>query len=117
MPAIARQFVSEILRIADAQDLRRRVVLETPRREGDRRQQRLQVARRQVDDEAADLAVAQRGQFRGDDFDVPPHRKPRPGAQLAETALRKADQIAPQQRLVLVWGERPGWKLHDGGGY
>jgi hypothetical protein len=30
MPAIARQFVGEVLRIADAEDLRRRVVPETP---------------------------------------------------------------------------------------
>ena len=39
LPAIARQFVGEILRIADAEDLRRRVVPETPRRKRDRGEQ------------------------------------------------------------------------------
>jgi hypothetical protein len=52
MPAIARQFVGEVLRIADAEDLRRRVVPETPGRKRDRGEQRFQVARRQVDYEA-----------------------------------------------------------------
>jgi hypothetical protein len=46
MPAIARQFVGEILRIADAEDLRRGIMAQTPGRKGDRGQQRLQVARR-----------------------------------------------------------------------
>jgi hypothetical protein len=40
VPAVARQFVGEVLRIADAEDLRRGVVPETPGREGDRGQQR-----------------------------------------------------------------------------
>jgi hypothetical protein len=44
MPAIARQFVGEVLRVTDA-DLRRGVMPETPGRKGDRGQQRLQVAR------------------------------------------------------------------------
>src|SRR5205823_1343191 len=39
------------LRIADAEDLRRGIMPEAPGREGDRGQQRLQVARRQVDDQ------------------------------------------------------------------
>ena len=43
-PAIARQFVGEVLRIADADDLRRRVAPETPRRKRNRGEQRLQVA-------------------------------------------------------------------------
>jgi hypothetical protein len=51
-PAIARQLVGKLLRIADAEDLRARITAQTPRREGDRRQVRLQIARRQVDDEA-----------------------------------------------------------------
>jgi hypothetical protein len=40
MPAVARQFVGEVLRITGADDLRARVVPETPGRKGDRRQQR-----------------------------------------------------------------------------
>src|SRR5436305_10761785 len=97
VPAIARQFVGEILRIADAEDLRRGIVPETPGREGDRGQQRLQVARRQVDDEAPDLAAAQGGQFGGDYCDVPAHCEAGPRVELAETELREADEIAPQE--------------------
>jgi hypothetical protein len=46
----SRQFVGEVLRVTDAEDLRRGVMPETPGRKGDRGQQRLQMARRQVDD-------------------------------------------------------------------
>jgi hypothetical protein len=51
--AVARQFVGEVLGIADAQDLGARVVPETPGRKRDRGQQRLQMARRQADDQPA----------------------------------------------------------------
>jgi hypothetical protein len=44
-PAVARQFVGEVLRVADTQDLRARVVPEIPGRKGDRGQVRLQMAR------------------------------------------------------------------------
>jgi len=50
-PAVARQLVGEVLRVTDAEDLGARPVTETPRRKGDRGQVRLQVARRQVDDQ------------------------------------------------------------------
>ena len=40
-PAVARQFVGELLRIADAEDLRAWIAAQTPSREGDRRQVRL----------------------------------------------------------------------------
>ena len=50
-PAVARQLVGEVLGIADAEDLGTRPVTEAPGRKGDRRQVRLQVARRQVDDQ------------------------------------------------------------------
>src|SRR5208282_3641318 len=42
--AIAREFVGEVLGIADAEDLQARVMAETPGRKGDRGQVRLQVA-------------------------------------------------------------------------
>jgi len=50
-PAIARELVGEVLGIADAEDLGARPMTETPGRKGDRSQVRLQVARRQVDDQ------------------------------------------------------------------
>jgi hypothetical protein len=51
---------------------------------------------RLIDDQPADLAGAQRHQFRGDDLDVPVYRELAPRAQLAQAALRKADEIEPQ---------------------
>ena len=69
-PAVARQFVGELLRIAGAEDLRRRIVPETPCGKGDRGQQRLQITRRHVDDQPPDLAGAHRHQFRGDDLEI-----------------------------------------------
>ena len=53
--AIAREFVGEILGVADTEDLRTRVVAQAPGRKGDRGQVRLQMARRQADDQPADL--------------------------------------------------------------
>jgi hypothetical protein len=50
-PAIARQFVGELLGVADAEDLRARIAAETPGRKGDRGQMRFQMARRQIDDQ------------------------------------------------------------------
>ena len=58
MPAIPRQFIGEVLGVADAEDLPREIMPEAPGREGDRSQQRLQVARRQVDYQPADIASA-----------------------------------------------------------
>jgi hypothetical protein len=49
--AIAGKLVGEVLGIADAQDLGRGIVPETPRRKGDRGQQGFQMARRQIDDQ------------------------------------------------------------------
>jgi hypothetical protein len=50
-PAIAGELVGEILAVADAEDLGRRVVAEMPRRKGDRGQQGFEMPRRQVDDQ------------------------------------------------------------------
>ena len=97
MPAIARQFVGEVLGIAGADDLRARVVPETPGRKGDRCQQRLQVARRYADDQPADAAVAHRRQFPRHELDMPVHREPGARVELAKAPRRKAREIVPQQ--------------------
>jgi hypothetical protein len=47
---------------------------------------------------------AGRSEDRGDDLDVPVHRELGPRAQLAEAALREADEIEPQQRVVCAPG-------------
>ena len=84
----------------DAEDLRRRIMPETPGGKGDRGQQRLRVTRRHVDDQPADLAHAHRRQFCGDDLDMPVHQKGGARTQVTEAALGEADEIAPQQRVV-----------------
>ena len=53
--AVAREFVGEVLGIADAEDLSTRVVAQTPGRKGDRGQMRLQMTRWQADDQPADI--------------------------------------------------------------
>ena len=65
-PAVSRQFVGgEILRIADANDLRARVMAEAPGRKGDRRQIRLQMAWRHTDQQPADPVLSHRREFPG----------------------------------------------------
>jgi len=71
--AAARQFLGEVLAPGllsrptvavkpgrDAEDLNDRVMFERPGRKGDRGQVRLQMARRHVDDQPADPALAHR---------------------------------------------------------
>ena len=105
-PAVARQFVGELLRIADAEDLRARIAAQTPRREGDRRQVRLQMARRQVDDQPADLTFKQCGQFRGDNLKMPAEQKPSLRVELDKSAAGEAREIAPQQIVITTPGHR-----------
>ena len=57
VPAVARQFVGEVLRVADTEELGARVVAEAPGRKADRAQMRLQVARRHVDDWAYPIVL------------------------------------------------------------
>jgi len=100
LPAIARQFVREVLRIANAEQLGARVVTQAPGRKADRGQMRLQVARRHVDDQPADPAVEHRGQFRRDDLDMPAKRECSPRVELGKRALREAHEIALQQPVI-----------------
>jgi hypothetical protein len=92
-PAVARQFVGEVLRVAGAVDLHARVVPETPGRKGDRGQVRLEVARRHADDQPADPARAHRRQFRGDQLVMPARREWGARVELAGTARCKAREV------------------------
>ena len=69
--AIAGELVGEILGIADAEQLGRGIVPETPGRKRDRGHQGFEMARRQVDDQPPDLAFPHRGQLGGDDLEMP----------------------------------------------
>jgi hypothetical protein len=93
LPAIAREFVGEVLRIADAEDLQAGFEPETSGRKSDRSQVRLQVARRHVDDQPPDTAVAHRRQFRGDELVMPARREEGARVELAETVLCEAGKI------------------------
>ena len=108
--AIAGELVGEILGIADAEDLGRRVEPETPGREGDRGHQRFQMPRRQVDDQSADLAFAYGGQLGGDDFEVPVHRQGGLRVEILEAASGESREVMPQQELVLGSGQ--GFEPH-----
>ncbi len=105
-PAIARQFVGELLGVGSAQDLQARLVPETPGRKRDRGQQRLRVPRRQVDDQPADLAAAHRRELRRDELDMPAGRKRGLRIKLGETGLRKACEIDAQQCRDFLGRER-----------
>ena|SRR6516165_5079807 len=91
-----------VLGIADAEDLRRRVVPETPGRKGDRGHQGFQMARWQIDDKPPDLTLAHRSEFRRDHFDVPVCQELGLRVELAEAALREITEIRPQDRIVFV---------------
>jgi hypothetical protein len=95
MPAIARQFVGEVLGVADAEDLQLGYVPKTPGRKSYRGQVRLQVARRHVDDQPPDMAGADRRQFRGDgdDLEMPAQRNG--GAQVGLAGSRSASRRIP----------------------
>jgi hypothetical protein len=69
-PAGRRQVVGQILSIAGADHLFGGLVAKEPRDEGDRHAMRLQMARRQIDNEALDLAAPHRLQLRGHDLDM-----------------------------------------------
>jgi len=84
LPAIARQFVGEVLGVADAEQLRARVVTQAPGRKADRGQVRLQVARRHVDDHAPAPPGAHRLELCGDDVVKPAQREQGARVELAE---------------------------------
>jgi len=100
--AIAGELVGEILGIADAQDLGRRVMPETPRRKGDRGHQGFEMARRQVDDQSSDLALAHLGQLGGDDLEMPVWRKRRLRVELGKTTLSKKPK---SDRRIALYSE------------
>ena len=108
--AIARELVGEILGIADAEDLGRRIEPETPGREGDRGHQRFQMSRRQVDDQSADLAFSNLGQLGGDDIEVPVHRQVGLPVEVVKAASGESREVVPQQAVVLGSGE--GFEHH-----
>jgi hypothetical protein len=68
---------------------------------------RLQMARRQIDDQPADLSLEHCRQFRGDDLEMPAEQKRCLRVQLGKCPARKAREIAPQQIVIA----RPGHRL------
>jgi hypothetical protein len=71
------------------------------------------MARRQVDDQAADLALAHRGELGGDDFDVPVGQERRLRVQIVKAASGKGGEILPQQGQTIGFsGFRPDQQWH-----
>jgi hypothetical protein len=68
---IARQLIGELLRVADAQDLCRGIVTQNPGRQRDGSAYRFEVARWDVDDETADLALPTGLELGRDHLDMP----------------------------------------------
>src|SRR5437764_7289658 len=99
--AVAGELVGEVLGIADGEDLGRGVMPQTPGRKGDRGHQGFQMTRWQVDDQPPDLAFPHGGQLGGDDLDMPVHRQLGLRVEVLETAHGEADEVLPQQDLVL----------------
>jgi len=85
--AIAGELVGEILGIADAEDLGRRIVPQTPRWERDGGQQGFQTAGRHIDNQPPDLSFPHGGQLGCDHFEMPVWRKRRLRVELGKTAL------------------------------
>src|SRR6202023_3560346 len=77
--AVAGELVGEVLGIADGEDLRRGVMPQTPGR--------------------------QRDQLGGDDLEMPVHRQLGLRVEVLEAARGEADEVLPQQDLVLGRGE------------
>src|ERR1700758_2638430 len=100
LPAVARQFIGEVLGVADAEELSARVMAEAPGRKGDRGQMRLQVARRHVDDHAPAAAGADRLELCGDDVVIPARREHGARVELVEAMLCEARKIGAKQRLI-----------------
>jgi hypothetical protein len=94
-PAIAGELVGKVLGIADTEELGRGIVAQAPGRKRDRGQQRLQMARRQVDDQAPDLALAYRGKLGGDDLDVPVHPQLGLRVELIKAARGEGGEVLP----------------------
>src|SRR6201984_2183387 len=82
-----------------------RFYAETPRGKGDRSHQGFEMARRQIDDQSSDLALAHRGQLGGNDLEMPVHRQVGLRVESVKAAHREGREIVPQQDLVLSPGE------------
>jgi hypothetical protein len=69
------------------------------------------MARRQVDDQQADLALPHRGEFGGDDLDVPVHRQVGLRVEVAKAALGEGGKILAERYVVLGRGQIPQHRL------
>src|SRR4051794_25062577 len=78
---------------------------QTPGREGNRGQQRFEMARRQVDDQSPDRALPHRRQFRGDDVEVPAPRKLGLRVEIVEAARGEGAEVLPQNSVILGPGQ------------
>jgi hypothetical protein len=102
---ITRELIGQLLPIAHTYDLRCGVMSKQPGWERDRSAKRLQMTRRDIDDEAPDLALPAFLQLRGHDFDVPVHQEPGLTIELEKAASDEAAEILPQDCCILSGGQ------------
>ena len=104
LPAVAGEFLRQVLGVGDVDDGEARVMAEEPRRQRDRGGERFQVPRRHVDDEPLHGARLHALELRRQDFGVPCRNEGLAAVQLGEGAHQEGIEILPDRRPQL--GER-----------
>lgn len=101
--AVLRMLVGQVLAVTGTDELQRRVAPQCPGHERHRGHDRLQRARRNVDDQALDLALQHRLKLGRDQFHVPVRQKRRAGVQMIKHTLRERGEVrAHEDRQILV---------------
>src|SRR3984893_5851182 len=105
-PTVARELIGEVLAVARADDVRRRIMTKQPGGKGDRSTMRLEASRRQVDDETPDLPLAARFELGRDHLEMRGQHQRGLRVQFVERAHDKAHQILTQDDPI--FGGRDG---------
>ena len=98
---ITRQLVRQVLGIADAQDLSRRIMAQAPGRQCDRGAERLEVAWRNIDDEAPDRAATDLIELCRHHLHMPVQVELGLRVEVVKATLDKRAKILPQDGAVL----------------
>jgi hypothetical protein len=89
-PAVARQLIRELLPIAHADDVERRILAEKPGGKRNRRATGFEIARRQIDDQPPDLTATARLELLAYQLDVRAADKGRRRAELVQCTFNES---------------------------
>src|SRR5580658_7557192 len=103
--AVAGELFRKALAIGNVDDRGVGTVAEPERWQGDRGEQRFEIARREIDDQAFDAAVETILQRGGDDLEMPVGTKRRATVQVREATRREGVEILPADRAIFAEGE------------